>query len=74
MAKEIGFSYGILCDDLEKQANAKGYTFGDETEFVEKLRLSANVVRINGLLTDSQAESMYQKLQKKVVKELKPLN
>lgn len=74
MVKEIGFRYGMLCDDLEKQANAQGYTFGDNIDFVEELRLSANVVRINRLLTDNQADSMYQKLHKKIIKRLKSLN
>ena len=73
MAKEIGFSYGILNDDLEKQANKQGYTLGDKSETMEKLRFSANMVRMHGLVTDSQANGMYQKLQKKVVKELKEL-
>lgn len=72
MTKEIGFGYGVLCDDLEKQANEQGYTFGDKVELVEKLRFSANMVRMHGLLTDSQADSMYQKLQKRITKELKP--
>lgn len=72
MTKEIGFGYGVLYDDLEKQANEQGYTFGDKVELVEKLRFSANMVRMHGLLTDSQADSMYQKLQKRIIKELKP--
>lgn len=73
MAKEIGFSYGMLNDDLEKQANKQGYTLGDKGETMEKLRFSANMVRMHGLVTDSQANGMYQKLQKKVVKELMEL-
>ena len=74
MANEIRLSYGIMCDDLEKQANEQGYTFGSKVEILEKLRFSVNLIRIHGLLTDSQADSVYQKLQKKVVKELKPLS
>ena len=37
---EVEFRYGILCDDLEAQANEQGYTFADKKEFVEDLRHS----------------------------------
>ena len=73
MAKEIGFSYGMLNDDLEKQANKQGYTLGKSAEALEQLRFCLNMVRINGIVTDSQSDSMYRKLQKKVVKELREL-
>jgi hypothetical protein len=71
---EVGFRYGALCEDLEIQANEQGYTLGDKAEMLEKLRFSVNMVRIHGLVTDSQADSVYKKLQKKVVSALKPLN
>lgn len=74
MSKEVGFAYGALCDDLETQANEQGYTLGDKAEVLEKLRFSVNMVRIHELVTDSQADSVYKKLQKKVVSALKPLN
>ena len=34
---EIGFRYGLLCDDLEKQANEQGFTLGEKAELMEKL-------------------------------------
>lgn len=71
--KEIGFRYGIICDDLEKQANEQGYTLGDNIELAEKLRKSYNMLCIHGILTDSQADKCLPKLHKKVVKMLKPL-
>ena len=74
MSKEVGFAYGALCDDLETQAKEQGYTLGNKAETLEKLRFSVNMVRIHGLVTDSQADSMYKKLQKKVVSALKPLD
>ena len=70
---EVGFGYGALCDDLETQANKQGYTLGDKVEMLEKLRFSVNMVRIHALVTDSQADSIYKKLNRKVLKSLKPL-
>lgn len=70
---EVGFGYGALCDDLETQANKQGYTLGDEVEMLEKLRLSVNMVRIHRLVTDSQADGIYKKMHRKVLKSLKPL-
>ena len=72
MSKEIGFFFFLFYDDLETQANKQGYTLGDQSELMEKLRFSANMVRMHGLVTDSQADGIYKKLQKKVVKALKP--
>ena len=73
MSKEVSFVYGALCDDLETQANKQGYTLGDKAEVMEKLKNSANIVSIHGLATPSQADSIYKKLNNKVVKALKPL-
>lgn len=70
---EVGFCYGALCDDLETQANKQGYTLGDEAEMLEKLRFSVNMVCIHGLVTDSQADGIYKKMNRKVLKSLKPL-
>lgn len=70
---EVGFGYGVLCDDLESQANKQGYTLGDEVEMLEKLRFSVNMVRIHGLVTDSEADNIYKKMNRKVLKSLKPL-
>lgn len=74
MNKEVGFSYGALYDDLETQAKEQGYTLGDKAEKLEKLRFSVNMVYVQGLVTNSQADSIYKKLHKKVVSALKPLN
>lgn len=70
---EIGFIYGALSDPLEKQANEQGFTLGDKREHLETLSRAMVVCRINGLCTDSQYDAMCKKMQKKVVKALKPL-
>lgn len=69
---EIVFRYGILCDSLEKQANEQGFTLGDKSEKFEKIRNAISMCKFH-VATESQTESMFKKLQKEVVKALKPL-
>lgn len=73
MSKEICFHHGALCDPYEQQANEQGYTLGEEKELLEKLGFSIVFCWIQGLLTDSQYDAALQKLQKKLVKAIKPL-
>ena len=67
--REIGFSFGILFDDLETQANKQGYTLGEDAGMFENLRHCLNVVRINRLLTDVQADKAYGRLIKQFQEE-----
>jgi hypothetical protein len=60
------FEYGIGCEPIEKQANRQGYTLGKYAEHIEKLMASYNMLRMNLLLTDAQAESILKKIHKKV--------
>ena len=71
--KEIGFYHGALADSYEKQANEQGYTLGHNAKLFDRIGHSYNMLRMHGLLTDSQAESVCQKIQKKLVVNLKPL-
>ena len=71
---EVGFAYGALCDDLETQANKQGFTLGEKAEMLEELRHSYLMLVMNDCITDSQKGKILQKIQKKVVKSLKPLN
>lgn len=73
MSKEVGFHHGALCDPYEQQANEQGYTLGEEKVLLEKLGFYIVFCRIHGLLTDSQYDAALKKLQKKLVKALKPL-
>ena len=70
---EVGFHYGVLCDPLEKQANDQGFTLGDDKEYLEDLERCMLMCWLHGLITDSQKYAMMKKMQKKVVKALKPL-
>lgn len=70
---EVRFYHGALCDPYEKQANEQGYTLGEEKELLEKLGFSIVFCWIHGLLTDSQYDAALKKMQKRLVKALKPL-
>lgn len=70
---KVGFHYGALCDPLEKQANDQGFTLGDDKEYLEDLERCMLMCWFHGLVTDSQKDEMMKKMQKKVVKALKPL-
>ena len=71
--KEVGFHYGALADDLEKQANAQGYTLGDKAETMQKLADGLIINHVWDTLTDSAYDRALSKLQDLVVKNLKPL-
>ena len=73
MSKEVMFQYGALCEPLEQQANAQGFTLGDEAELLEELGRCVIMGYIHGICTDSQSDAMIDKLQKKVMKALKPM-
>ena len=71
---EVGFHHGALADSYEKQANEQGYTLGHNAKLFDKVAYSYNYLRLHGYLTDSQADSICQKIQKKLVANLKPLD
>ena len=70
---EVGFHHGVFADSYEKQANKQGFTLGDKAELFDDIAHSYNMLRIHDYLTDSQAESVRQKIQKKLVANLKRL-
>ena len=71
---EVGFYHGCLSDSYEKQANEQGFTLGNKAEMLEELRHSYNMLRLHDCITDSQADAIVQKIQKKIVKNLKKLS
>ena len=71
--KTVGFSYGALMPTLEEQASEQGFTLGNKADNFEKLRESISWLTFHNILTDSQINMAYKKLQKQVVKSLKPL-
>jgi hypothetical protein len=62
----VGFRYGVLGDSLEEQANAQGYTLGEEGDKFEKIRKAINMCMFH-VATESQVKIMTEKLHKKVV-------
>ena len=70
---EVGFHHGALCDSYEKQANEQGFTLVDKAELFDKISFSYNMLRIHGYLTDKQADIVCKKIQKQLIKNLKPL-
>ena len=68
---EIGFKYGVLCDNLEKQANEQGFALGEKAELMEKFRNAINLLGIHSILSETETDKAFQRLQKKVVKSLK---
>ena len=73
MSKEVIFHYVALSDPLEKQANDQGFTLGDNEELLQELNNAVITCWIYDLCTDSQHNAMMDKLQKKVMKALKPI-
>ena len=71
--KEIGFCHGVFAESYEKQANDQGYTLGNNAELFNMIGLSYNALRMHGYLTDSQADSVCQKIQNGLMENIKPL-
>lgn len=69
----VTFNYGGLSEPLEDQARSQGYTLGDKAEIMEKLAFGLVVNMIHGTLTHSAYEKALNRLHKKVMKEIKPL-
>ena len=69
--KEVGFSYGVLYDSLEKQANKQGFTLGEDIEKFEMIKKAINMCGFH-VATNSQVEMMIKKFHKQVIKSLKP--
>jgi hypothetical protein len=69
---QVGFHYGALSEPLEKQANEQGYTIGKKAEAFERCKDAIITLMFSDILTDSQIDKAYQKLNKKVTKALKP--
>lgn len=72
--KSIGFYHSAFADRYEKQANDQGYTLGDKAEEFDKISFSYNMLRIHGFFNEKQEENICQKIQKRLVANLKPLH
>jgi hypothetical protein len=69
--KQIGFSYGVLSDPLESQAREQGYILKDAEKF-ENIKKSINMCGFH-VATESQINQMFNKLHKKVIASLTPI-
>ena len=70
---EIGFRHGALCGSYEEQANEQGFTLGDKAEIFDEIAYAYQLLWFHGYLTDNQVDVICKKLQKQLVKNLKPL-
>ena len=70
---QIEFAHGALCDSYEEQANRQGYTLGQKAAFFVKVAFAYNLLRIHGFLTGAQTDSVCQKIQKKLVSDIRPI-
>jgi len=73
MSKTIEFYHGAMSEPYEVQANKQGFTLGRDKERLEKLGFSLTYSWIQECLTDSQYDMALKKLQKQLVKAVKPL-
>lgn len=53
----VEFHHGALCDDYEKQANAQGFTFGDDKEWVQNVGYGLVCAHIHGCITDGEYDT-----------------
>lgn len=70
---KVELRYGFLMDTLEEQVNEQGFTFGDNSDLVEELRESYNMLRFYLNFTDKQINEILEKLNKEVISYLKSL-
>ena len=71
----VGFHHGALCDSYEEQANAQGFTFGDNAEWVQNVAFGLVCAHIHGCITDGEYNKILQRFQRKILlKKLKPLS
>ena len=71
--KEVVFDYADISKTIEKQANEQGYTLGDRAQYLEGNRHIINKCKWNFISTRKQCENMIKRLNKAVMRSLKPL-
>ena len=73
--KNVEFHHGALCDSYEEQANEQGYTFGDLSEWVQKIGFGLVCAYIHGCITEKEYDRILHRFQTKIlVKNLKTLD
>lgn len=73
--KNLQIYFGALCQPFYKQIKNQGYKAPKkEFELLQDLSRSMSMLRIHGIITDSQVPAMQKKLFKKIVKKVRELN
>lgn len=70
----VGFHHGALADPYEAQARKQGYTLGDKAELMDKLGFGLSINYVHGVLTYAEYKRALQRLDKKIVGNLKPFS
>lgn len=71
--KSVEFHYGVLSDPIEMQANEQGLTLGKKAELYEVLCDAMITCWILGIVTDAEKNKMIARFQKKMIKDLSPI-
>ena len=74
MVKNLFFRYGALVDSLLKQPNEQGYTLGSEADIFERMEYGLVLNYIQGTLTVRQYHRALDKLNKRVIKAIAPID
>lgn len=72
MTKEIGIAYGPLYDDIEDRVRKQGYTLPNCDKY-EELRTAINRLRFASILTKSEVDRAFKKLNKQIAQRVEPL-
>lgn len=65
--------YGAL-HKIEEQLNEKGYTLGDKAELGEKFHFGITLCYVHGILTESERDRAYNRLNMWIGKNAVPMN
>ena len=67
------FRFGALSPPLEEQVNAQGFTLGDKAEFFDKVSKAYITLRLSGILSDSQCDSICRKITRRLAESCRRL-
>lgn len=67
MIKTVGFYHGALVDSYEEQANAQGYTLGEDAERVQRIGDGVVEAWFYGCISDAEYDRILDRFQRKVL-------
>jgi len=68
----VGFNFGALSDEMQIQAKEQGFSL-KRAGFFDDAKRSLNLLRINGILSDSEYDKCCKRMMKKITKNLSRL-